>query len=62
MLGLTFAAVGLLTDTLYALLSGTLGGWFKGRGATVRRWECYVAGSTYLALGVASAISGSGKD
>lgn len=60
MLGLT--SVGLLTDTLYALLSGTLGGWFKGRGAAVRRWERYVAGSTYLALGVASAISGSGKD
>lgn len=59
-LGLTFAAVGLLTDTLYALLSGTLGGWLKSRGAAARRWERYVAGSTYLALGAASAVSGTG--
>ncbi|QIN81270.1 LysE family translocator [Rubrobacter tropicus] len=64
-LGLTFAAVGLCTDGLYALLSGTAADWLKRRmsgNAGFRRLQRYLSGSVYLALGAGAAISGSGKD
>jgi hypothetical protein len=44
------------------LLSGTAGIWLRQRNAGFRQGQRYVAGSVYLALGVASAASGSGKD
>lgn len=64
LLGLTFSIVGLCTDSLYALLSGTAGGWLRRRceSASFRRGQRYFSGSIYLALGAAAAISGSGKD
>jgi threonine/homoserine/homoserine lactone efflux protein len=61
-LGTTLVLLGLLTDGLYALLSGTAGIWLRQRNAGFRQGQRYVAGSVYLALGVASAASGSGKD
>ena len=62
-LGLTFSAVGLCTDSLYALLSGTASDWIKRRyeSAGFRRGQRYFAGGVYLALGVATAVSGSRK-
>ncbi len=63
-LGATLAVLGLFTDGLYALAGGTAADWFKRRSAGaglgwVRR---YVSGGVYLALGAATAVTGSGKD
>jgi threonine/homoserine/homoserine lactone efflux protein len=63
-LGAVFVVLGLCTDGAYALLSGTAGGWLrrKSEGAGFRRGQRYVSGGVYLALGAATAVSGSGKD
>jgi threonine/homoserine/homoserine lactone efflux protein len=50
LLGLTFAAVGLCTDSLYALLGGTAGGWLRHGGAAFRRWQRYLSGVVYLLI------------
>ena len=62
MLGITFVGIGLCTDSLYALLGGTARGWLRRENASFRRAQRYASGSVYLALGVVTAISGSGKD
>jgi threonine/homoserine/homoserine lactone efflux protein len=63
-LGATLAALGLLTDGLYALLGGTAGDWSRRRSGSsrFRRGQRYVSGGVYLALGAAAAASGSGKE
>ena len=63
-LGGTLAALGLLTDGLYALLGGTAGDWLKRRNASARfrHAQRYVPGGIYLALGAVAAATGSGKD
>lgn len=61
-LGATLAALGLLTDGLYALLGGTASVALRRRGGRFRRVQRYFSGGVYLALGAASAASGSGKD
>ncbi|MEX2238884.1 MAG: LysE family translocator [Dehalococcoidia bacterium] len=56
-LGATFSLLGLISDSLYALIASALGGWLK-RGrffARVRRW---VSGGIYAALGLTAAFSG----
>src|SRR5262249_11043796 len=57
LLGLLFAALGLVTDSLWALAAGTAGGLVRSsrRFATVQR---YVAGSVYIGLGVVTALAG----
>lgn len=60
LLGLTLVGLGICTDSIYALLAGTIGNWLKRKG-TLRAGQRYVSGSIYLALGIASAFSGSGK-
>lgn len=63
-LGLTLAVVGLCTDGLYALLSGTAADWLKRKNdnASFRRLQRYFSGGVYLALGAGAAASGSGKN
>ena len=63
-LGATLATLGLFTDGLYALLGGTAGEWLrrKTRGKNSRWMRRYVPGGVYIALGAATAVSGSGKD
>jgi threonine/homoserine/homoserine lactone efflux protein len=63
-LGATLAALGLLTDGLYALLGGTAGDWLRRKSGSLhfRRGQRYVSGGVYLALGAAAAASGSGKE
>jgi threonine/homoserine/homoserine lactone efflux protein len=56
--GLVFVALGLVTDSLYALAAGTAGGWLRSSRffAGARRW---VSGTVFIALGLATALSGS---
>ncbi len=63
-LGATLAILGLCTDGLYALAGGAAADWLKRRsaGSGLRRVRRYVSGGIYLALGAATAVSGSGKD
>jgi threonine/homoserine/homoserine lactone efflux protein len=60
-LGAVFVLIALSTDSLYALLSGSAATWLRGRRG-IQRAQRYVSGSIYLALGVATAATGSGKD
>lgn len=58
MLGLIFVTIALLSDGIYALLAGQLGGWLK-QSQTFQQRQRYFSGSVYIALGVATAVSGS---
>ena len=64
LLGTTFVVLALCTDGLYALLSGSAADWLKHRNDSpgFRRAGRYLTGGVYLALGAATAVSGSGKD
>jgi threonine/homoserine/homoserine lactone efflux protein len=55
-LGLIFVALGLCTDTLYGVLSGTTGSWLRRRSRLSRPMR-YLTGGTYLALGVTAALT-----
>jgi len=57
-LGLIFVTIALLSDSIYALLAGQLGGWLK-QSQTFQQRQRYFSGSVYIALGVATAVSGS---
>src|SRR5215207_8758201 len=59
-LGSTFVAIGLCTDSSYALLGGTAGDWLRRRsqGASFQRMRRYVPGGVYITLGAATAVSG----
>jgi threonine/homoserine/homoserine lactone efflux protein len=57
-LGCLFAALGMVTDSLWALAAGTAGGLIRGSRRFVRL-QRYVAGSVYIGLGVATAFAGS---
>jgi threonine/homoserine/homoserine lactone efflux protein len=57
-LGLVFVALGLVTDSLYALAAGAAGEWLRSNRVYVgaRRW---VSGTVFIGLGLATALSGS---
>jgi threonine/homoserine/homoserine lactone efflux protein len=59
-LGATFVVLALCSDGLYALLSGTAGGWLRRRmkGASFRRGQRFVSGSILIALGAVAAVAG----
>ena len=59
-LGFVFNAMGVCVGALYALLAGTLGNWLKTYGRFLRA-QRYVSGCILVALGVAAALSGSGR-
>ena len=56
-LGATFVGLGVLTDGAYAVAAGSLGSVVRGKRRTAQV-QRYVAGGTYVALGVASAAVG----
>jgi threonine/homoserine/homoserine lactone efflux protein len=56
-LGLLFAVLGLVTDSLWALAAGTAGGLLR-RSRRFVRTQRYVTGTVYIGLGVATALSG----
>jgi len=59
-LGLSFVALGLAIDFLYALAAGSAGGWLRGSRRFMRSTR-YVTGSLYLGLGLAAAFSPTGR-
>jgi threonine/homoserine/homoserine lactone efflux protein len=60
LLGATFVILALCSDGLYALLSGTAGGWLRRKieGASFRRGQRFISGSILIALGAVAAVSG----
>jgi threonine/homoserine/homoserine lactone efflux protein len=59
-LGATFVALAMITDSAYALLAGTVGRWLWRHPRFVRG-ERYVSGALYIGLGAFAALSGSGS-
>jgi threonine/homoserine/homoserine lactone efflux protein len=57
-LGVVFVALGLVTDSLYALAAGSAGEWLRSSRFFVgaRRW---VSGTVFIGLGLATALAGS---
>jgi threonine/homoserine/homoserine lactone efflux protein len=60
LLGATFVTLALCSDGLYAVLSGTAGGWLrrKMKSADFKRRQRYVSGGVLIALGAVAAASG----
>ncbi|HUL06379.1 MAG TPA: LysE family translocator [Candidatus Acidoferrum sp.] len=56
-LGLLFAFMGMLSDTCYALLAGTAGGWMKRRRGFLKA-ERYLTGGVFVGLGLTAAFAG----
>jgi threonine/homoserine/homoserine lactone efflux protein len=59
-LGLTFTALGLVSDGCYALLAGAAGGWLKQSRAWLG-FERYVSGLLMIGLGMTAAFAGAEK-
>ena len=60
-LGVLFALLGLVTDSLWALAAGTAGGLLR-RSRRFARGQRYVTGTVYIGLGVATAFGGGSTD
>jgi threonine/homoserine/homoserine lactone efflux protein len=56
-LGCLFVLMAIVTDSLYALLAGTVGQWLKGTRSFLRV-ERYLVGTVYIGLGVMAALAG----
>jgi threonine/homoserine/homoserine lactone efflux protein len=59
-LGTLFVVMGICSDSLYALLAGTMGGWLRSSRKFLRG-QRYFTGGVFIALGLTAAFSGSGK-
>ncbi len=58
LLGMIFVVMGICTDSVYATLAGTFGGWLKqNRGFLFA--QKYITGSIYILLGLTTAVAGS---
>jgi threonine/homoserine/homoserine lactone efflux protein len=57
-LGSIFVAMGICTDSGYALLASTLRAWLRNTTRALQA-QRYVAGSVYIALGLSAALTGS---
>jgi threonine/homoserine/homoserine lactone efflux protein len=58
LLGLTFILLGLVSDSAWAMLAGTLGGRLRG-GGRVLRWQPRISGCIFIGLGLTAAeVSG----
>jgi threonine/homoserine/homoserine lactone efflux protein len=60
LLGTILVFLGTLSDSVYALAAGSVGAWLRGNLRFLRA-QRYFAGSVYLGLGVATALSGAHK-
>jgi len=61
MLGLTFVALGLVTDSSWALAAGAAGDVLR-RSRHFARVQRYVSGTVFVGLGVVAALAGSGRE
>ena len=59
-LGLLFACLGLVTDSIWALAAGSAGGVLR-RSRRYLRAQRYVTGTVYVGLGAATALAGSNE-
>jgi len=59
-LGVVLVALGVCTDSAYALLSGSLGGWLR-RSASFQRRQRRFSGGVYVALGATTALADGGS-
>ena len=59
-LGLLLAALGFMTDSMYALLAGGVGNWLK-RSRGYVKFERYGSGLLFIGLGLTAALSGTKK-
>ena len=57
LLGSILIFLGTLSDSIYALASGSIGNWLRGNLKFLRA-QRYFAGSVYIGLGAATALSG----
>jgi threonine/homoserine/homoserine lactone efflux protein len=57
-LGITFVVLGIVTDSAYAMLSGSLGHWLRNNMKFLRA-QRYFSGGIYVALGIGAALSDS---
>ena len=55
-LGCLFVLMAIVTDSLYALLAGSIGQWLKGTGSFLKVGR-YVVGTVYIGLGVMAALA-----
>jgi len=60
LLGAILIFLGTLSDSIYALASGSIGNWLRGNLKFVRA-QRYFAGAVYMGLGAATAFSGAHK-
>ncbi len=60
LLGSILIFVGTLSDSIYALASGSIGNWLRGNLKFLRA-QRYFAGSVYIGLGAATALSGTNR-
>lgn len=59
-LGILYTAIGILTDSTYALAAGTAGNWLK-RSPVYLKAERWVSGFIYIGLGLTAALAGNQK-
>jgi threonine/homoserine/homoserine lactone efflux protein len=55
-LGCMFVLMAIVTDSLYALLAGTVGQWLKGSRSFLKMGR-YLVGTVYIGLGVMAAFA-----
>ena len=60
LLGAIFVAIGLASDTTYAVVAGTAADWLRKR-RRFARMQRYVAGTVFVGLGVTAALTGSAR-
>jgi threonine/homoserine/homoserine lactone efflux protein len=61
LLGMLFVTMAILTDSTWALVASSAAVWIRGRTGLARSGR-YLAGATYITLGLATAFSGSRHD
>ncbi len=59
-LGTVMVVIATISDSLYALLAGTIGGWLR-RSRAFLKIQRAVAGGTYIVLGISAAFAGNNK-